>query len=101
MRLSSLSTDYVKIPCLSAIVNGEAIDPTSDIVRIAVTDVGTDPVALDWQVADWETNVIDGIPEMRLLVTKGDLAKGTYSLWAEVQDNPETHVEMVGFVEVY
>lgn len=99
-RLSVLATEYVKIP-VRLIEDGEVTDPTSSVVEAAYTAVGTDPVALDWVTASWESNS-DRYWARVLTGPTGTIAKavGTYALWVRITRSPELVVRRSGEVVI-
>lgn len=102
MELSSLSTEYVKVP-VAATVNGAVIDPTGDPVSMAFMALGLAPSGGDWKTGSWET--IGTTRYARCLVGPAGgvitLVKDTtYALWLKVTDSPEAPVRRVGQVVV-
>ena len=100
--LSSLSTDYVQCP-VTASEAGTAINPTTLVVALAFTTVGTPPVSGDWKTGSWDTAPSGGYLA-QLLVGPGAggnvYAKGTYAAWVRITDNPEIPVQQVGTLQI-
>ncbi len=98
-RISALSKEYVKVQ-VSATESGAAIDPTPDVVAMAIV-TGT-PVSGDFHTATWETAGTKYYA--RLLVGPGaalTLTPGTYGVWVKVTDSPEVPVKRSGALVVY
>jgi hypothetical protein len=104
--VSALSIEYLRIP-VAAVVSGSAIDPTSDVVQIAIVTTGNTPVTLDWKSATWETDATTD-PDTyyaRLLVGPAPgvqtlTAGQIYDTYVKVADNPETVVRNAGAIGV-
>lgn len=100
MNISSLSTEYIKVP-VTATVSGVAINPTTDTVQFAFTAADVNPVLADWKSGTWETS--GGVYYARCLVGPAGtvtLAAGDYWVWLKVTDNPEVPVRAVGALRV-
>lgn len=85
LTISSLSTEYVKIP----IVDGPA-NLTTLTVQMAIVPQGQDPVSGDWKSASWvgaSAAVLIG-PATALPLTKGV----TYGIWVKITSSPEIPV---------
>lgn len=101
---SVLSTVYIKSQ-ITATVNGVyPYNPTVDVVQAAFVAPGTNPGALDWKSASWETK--GSTYFARCLVGPGvgaalDLVAGTYRMWIKITDNPEIPVLEAGNLRVY
>lgn len=103
MELSSLSTEYVRVP-VAAEDQGVPVNPTGATVEMAFPAEGVDPVTDDWQAAAWET-VATTTPDTylaRVLVGTGDLnlAAGNYDVWVRVTSSPETVVHRAGWLRI-
>lgn len=101
---STLSTVFIKTR-IDATVNGQTYDPTGDVVQAAFVAPGTNPAALDWKIASWETTNF-GAHYARCLVGPGvgaalDLVAGNYRMWVKITDNPEVPVLEAGGIRVY
>lgn len=95
VRLSSLSTEYVKVP-VKWIEEGQAVDPTLLPVKFAFLISG-EPIEADWKTGSWETG--GSTYFARCLVGPAGvatLADGTYAMWLRVTSTPETPVKRVG-----
>lgn len=95
LRLSSLSTEYVKVP-VSIKVNGAVVNPTSYVVKMAFKTSG-EPIEADWKTASWET--AGTTYYVRCLVgPSGDvtLADGSYDIWLRITGAPEIPVRTIG-----
>ena len=95
--MSALSLEYVKVQ-VTALENGTAIDPTTDIVSMAFPVTNVVPVSGDWKSASWETTPT-GAYYARCLVGPGGtvtLAAGRYDIWIRVSDSPEVPVKQAG-----
>jgi hypothetical protein len=99
--VSHLSLEYVKIP-VAAVINGVAYDPHADVIKVAFTARGVDPVVGDWIAGSWESDGAGGWQARVLVGPSGDtqLAAGIWDVWLKVIDSPEVPVRKVGVVEV-
>lgn len=91
LQLNPLSLEFVRVP-VSATGTGP-VDPTADLVEMAIVAENTLPDVGDWQTATWET--IDGVFYAKLLVGPGgtiELDPGQYRIYVRVQDSPERPV---------
>ena len=110
MRISASSIEYVKVP-VAAIVNGAAIDPSTDVVALAFVAGGNsaDPPST-WHTGSWEDLLVPDVETgathaARVLVgtTTGGgvvLAAGSFGVWVKVTDSPEVPIRYVGRLEV-
>jgi hypothetical protein len=95
LEISTQSRPYIKVP-VTAKLAGVVLNPTSDVVQMAFSLVGSDPST--WYAAVWETDSTTTPPTYlaRILVgpggATGALALGTYNIWVKVTDNPEIPV---------
>lgn len=104
---SPLTTEYVRVP-VAAAEEGAVVNPTADVVQMAVIATGTTPVELDWETAEWETDesTDPDVYYVRLLVGPGfggalTLAAGSiYDVYVRINDNPETIVKNSGAIGV-
>lgn len=102
--ISSLSTEYIKCQ-VEFTVAGVVTDPSTDTVQMAFVAPGTDPVSGDWTAASWESDITTPskpIRYVRCLMGPGAkvLAKGSYTVWVKIADNPETPAKPAGLLEV-
>ena len=100
MQISSLTKEYVRV-AVAATEAGAPVIPTGDVVQMAFTVNGADPVGGDWKSATWETS--GSIYYARCLVGPGGtvaLAVGHYLVWVKVTDSPEVPVRSAGFLDV-
>ena len=100
LRQSVLSREYVAVP-VSAVVNGAAINPTTDTVNFAFTASRSTPPST-FVAGSWETE--GGTYYARCLVGPGGtttLAVGQWATWVKVTDNPEIPVRFVGYVVIF
>ncbi len=99
LRISVQSTEYVRIP-VSARSSGVWVNPTSDVVAMALPYRGVAPVSGDWKTASWETDSTQSPATYyaRLLVGPGGTAyqAGTYDVYVKVTDTPEIPVLLSG-----
>lgn len=102
------SLEHVLVPVRGK-RSGTAIDPTADTVKMAFLDVGPEtgsPESGDWKTASWETNttVTPNTYEARCLVGPGGgvitLTEGTWHVWVQVTDSPETPGRYSGRIRV-
>jgi hypothetical protein len=95
MRLSHLSTDYVRVP-VSGTDSGLPANPTvNGAPDLAFVAEGVTPSAGDWHAGEWETDATTS-PATYLARTlvgptaaAGALAPGTYAVWVRWTDVPE------------
>jgi hypothetical protein len=104
-RISVLSTEYLRVP-VRARSSGAWVNPTSDVVTMALPYRGVTPVSGDWHPASWETDatVTPNLYFARLLVgpVGGTLYQpGTYDVYVKIADNPEVPVLQPGEVVFY
>ena len=101
LRISVQSTEYVNVP-VSARVAGSAVNPTADVVAMALPYRGVAPVSGDWKTASWETDstTTPATHYARLLVGPGGTAYqvGSFDVYVKVTDNPEIPVLLAGEV---
>ncbi|MET7746196.1 hypothetical protein [Streptomyces sp. NPDC005385] len=98
------SREYVEAE-VTATVQGLAYDPTSDLVEFAFTAIGARPGT--WYTGGWDgTQPIPGTNAYRAQVLVGPssagpvLAKGKYTVWIRITDNPEQPVIAYGQLTV-
>lgn len=97
MKLSSLSTEYVRVPVTVTDTAGTPIDPTGDPVQMAFTATRAEPDTGDWVTATWETS--GSSHYARVLVGPGGtktLTDGNWRIWVKVTDAPEVPVINAG-----
>lgn len=102
MRISSASTEYVRIP-VAATKNGATYDPTGDTVQMGFSLAGDTGAPSTWYAATWETSPT-GQWAICLIGPAGvtQLDPGTYIPYVKIADSPEIPViRAQGFVEVY
>lgn len=87
LRIPSTSVQYVQMRV------DTTVNPTSNLVSMAVTPRGTEPVAGDFKTATWAA----GTPyKAQVLIGTGSsvgvLAEGVYQVWVKVTATPEIPV---------
>jgi hypothetical protein len=101
VRLSSLSTEYVRVP-VAAEEDGAAVDPTAATVEFAFPADGTAPSS--WETGEWETDsrTNPATYYARILVGAGDLdlAAGDYDVWVRVTLSPEVATHQAGTLTI-
>lgn len=106
MKISSLSTDWVRTKATPTLPDGQTFNPTSPALPVEVaftprlpddnnpaTSERPDPVTTDWRTAGWQQ--INSEWYVACLVGPlgtGALAKGTYDLWVRITSSPEKPV---------
>lgn len=94
--VSVLSTEYVETVVTSL------VDPTGDVVQLALPTHDTVPVTGDWKTGVWRTATINGVTTRYagLLVGPGAnvYTAGVYDLWVKITDSPEVPVTQAGQV---
>jgi hypothetical protein len=98
--ISALSLEYVRVP-VAAKQSGLVVDPSADVVKLAFTAAGVDPVSGDYKTSSWETDATTtpSTYYARCLVGPAGtvtLAAGTYQVWVKVTDSPEIPVKRSG-----
>ena len=99
---SHLDTSYVQVP-VQALVNGEAYNPTTDVVEMAFMAAWGIPADRDWNPASWTDSTVPGIYLAQCLVGPSGgvvLAVGTYDVWVQIIDNPEVPVMNTGTLAI-
>lgn len=93
---SVLSTEYVNVPIKATGTNGQPVNPTGDAVQMAFMLTG-DPASGDWHAASWDTWTYPTLQYVaKCLVGPAgtvNLAKGTYTGYVKITDNPEVPVK--------
>lgn len=100
--ISSLSTQYVKVP-VTITENDVVIDPTTDDVEFAYTaDATTEPEESDWVDGLWETAAGRYLAKVLTGPTGGvvDPGDGAWQLWVRISHAPETIVMPAGTVVI-
>jgi hypothetical protein len=100
---SRLDTSYVQVP-IQAIFNGEAYDPTGDVVQLAFMTNWALPTDDDWNDGTWSASTAPGIYLAQCLIGPAgsgvDLDVGTYTVWVQIVDDPETPVINAGTLAI-
>lgn len=102
LQLSSLSTEYVRVP-VSAFEDGVEVNPSPLAVEMAFPAYGVEPAGGDWVTAEWEPGAACGGWFARCLVGPAGavtLANGSYDVWVRVTDSPETPVRKAGPIRI-
>lgn len=88
-RISRDSIEALRVEVFHTYLAGDAADPTSYPVEIAVLPGGdADPDPSDWLDATWAQG-----PRSKLAVTLvGPLAPGRYGVWVRITADPEVPV---------
>lgn len=102
--ISKSSLTYIKAK-ISATVSGATVDPTGDVVKMALMAGSDSPASSDLKTASWETDATTSPTtyKARLLVgPSGSIVPiaGTYMLWVQVTDSPEIPLIPCGIVIV-
>lgn len=100
IRVSSLSTQYVKVP-IRIREDGVFIDPTVNPVELAYAATGVEPAESAWVTGSWETD--NGRYYARVNTgPDGDVnpGDGTWTLWVRVTRAPEIPVTAAGTVVI-
>jgi hypothetical protein len=100
---SHLDTSYVQVP-VQAILDGEAYDPTADVVQLAFMANWGQPTGEDWHAGSWSTSTAPGIYLAQCLVGPANdgvnLTVGTYTIWVQITDDPEVPVIVAGTLAI-
>jgi hypothetical protein len=102
LTISSLSTVYIQIP-VRAYIEGQAYNPSGDVVALAFMTGWTNPASGDWHTGSWSTGEFGETYLAQLLVGPSgglSLAVGTYSMWLKITDNPEVPVSQPGILTI-
>ena len=103
MRLSTLSTELVRVP----VARDDATDPTADVIWMAFVQGSGNPSSGDWIPASWETVTISNVTTYYTAVLVGPqngakvLAAGEWRVWVKITDNPEIPVRYAGILRVF
>ena len=95
LQISSLSTQYVRVP----VVEVTGADPTTDPVTFAFPLPNQEPAS--FFAGSWQT--LNGIYYARCLVGPSGAATlpvGFYDVYVKISDNPEIPVLLAGLLEV-
>jgi len=103
-RHSVQSSPYIRYT-VRALINGAPGIPVSDVVKFAFLAQGAVPQVSDWKVGSWETVAgppISYVAKVQIgplgLITLGI---GTYIVWIQIVDAPETIIEPIGEVDIF
>lgn len=101
LRSAASSLEFLRLP-ISAVRDGEAFDPTTDDVDIAVVAAGTAPIEASFLPGEWE----DGGPPYiaRILIGPGsdiELEAGRFDVYWRVASDPELPVVLADSLVVY
>jgi len=106
VNISRLSTQYIIVPVQSTKA-GEPYNPTGDTVQFAfVLNAGAVPTTMNWINGSWDVLPNYNYPyAAKCLVGPGigaatALTTGTYSIWLQIFDNPETPVMIAGTLQI-
>ena len=91
--IQASSEEFVRVP-VTATVDGAAVNPTTDLVEVALVPAGTALAEEHYAVGTWQTDTVDGVVTYYAcrLVETGELAPGTYRCYVRITDDPETPV---------
>jgi hypothetical protein len=105
LGISQLATLYYKVP-VSATYEGASVNPTGLPVSFAFVPQATQiPQSADWITGSWET-IADSLLfpySARCLVGPAGaitLSTGVYVAYIKIVGDPETDVEIVGYLEI-
>jgi hypothetical protein len=113
LRVSSLSTEYIRVPVAALDDEGALVDVTGMDVELAFVDTGVEPDdesgSEDWWEADWETSELAWVDvgatrvqtpyKARVLIGPAgdvDLGDGTFDVWVRITDQVEVPVRLAG-----
>ena len=105
LGFSQLATLYYKVP-VSATLAGASVNPTGLTVQMAfMPQVSQVPQSSDWAAGSWETisgNLLFPYSARCLVGPSGTitLSTGVYVAYIKILGNPETVVEIVGYLEI-
>lgn len=98
---SVLSTRYCQVRVLATNTDGTPYNPTGDTVKMAFMPKPPDnvPGTGDWHIGSWAV-IGNGAYFAQTLVGPANggvpLTEGVYTVWVQVEDNPEIPTEPVG-----
>lgn len=104
VQIPAASTEYVTV-LAAARESGADVNLSTATVRFAFVAEGTAPVEADWTAGSWDTDS-SATPTRyyaRILVGPDngvELEAGTYVVWVEITDDPETVVRPAGYLRV-
>lgn len=102
---SALSLEFVPA-AITATSAGAPVNPTSDVVEFAFTDVTAKPAAGDWHTGSWDgtsPRAPGNAYIAHCLVGPGGtvtLPAGRYTMWVRITDNPEIPVIPFGLLHI-
>jgi hypothetical protein len=96
------SREYVGAE-VSATVQGQAYNPTNDVVEFAFTTGSARPAT--WYTGGWDgTNAGSGAYRAQVLIGPGSpgptLTPGKYAVWLRITDNPEQPILNFGYLTI-
>ncbi|MEQ4723781.1 hypothetical protein [Nonomuraea sp. B19D2] len=92
--ISSLSRPYVY-----SVIKGAS---GSEVVEVAFTNLGAEPIETDWRTAEWANATAEGA-RVRILIGPGSsvvLPDGTYLMWVRVTGAVERPVIPCGSIPI-
>jgi hypothetical protein len=105
LELPATSTEYIRVP-VSAKEAAAWVNPTGDVVKMAVLAAGTATPAAgasSWVTAGWET---DSSTDPDTYYARAQLSAfavgvGVYDVWVQIVDTPETVIRRSGQLRVF
>jgi hypothetical protein len=96
------STEYVSIDVSLTVPGLGAQSPTPDAVYIAFVQHAGSPQSGEWNTAAWTTQAPPYIASILVGPNNGglNLAKGAYSIWLKIVDNPEIPFVQAGTLNI-
>ena len=99
-KFSTLTVQYVRFKVTAYNASGVAMNIGSDVVQVAFTLPGINPINADWKTAAWGDTVL-GIAQ--ILIGPGTtsvLTVGDYDVYVKITDSPEVPVILVDRVRI-
>lgn len=103
--MSQLATKDYLLP-VAAVKSGAAYNPSADTVQFAFIPQATQvPQSADWKAGFWEANTASLLYPWNAVCLIGPsgtvtLGTGVYVVYVKIFDNPETPVDIVGYLEI-
>lgn len=90
LELPALTSEYIRAK-VSATEDGDAVDPTVDVVEFAFIAGKRAPESADWQTGSWETDATTtpNPTYYARAIPSPALVAGTYRVWVRIHDSPE------------
>lgn len=103
-QMSTLSSEYVTVLVAAREAGADVNLASGATVRLAFKAEGEDPEVADWNAGTWDTDTTYTPTRYYARILVGPdgevLTAGTYVVWVEITDSPETVVRPAGYLVV-